>query len=275
MKHKQIFKFRKFQSWLIPGALLVLSLPLLGQLTSGNIQGTVYDQSGATVPGATVIAKNVATGVENPTVSNSTGEYRIQNLLAGKYSIAVNATGFAKSVINEIAVDINQTVTANVTVQVNQAATTVEVSTSGASIDTTTAQIQTTFEAKQMADLPSASTGSGVINLSLLSAGVTTPSGTGYGVGPSVGGQRPTNNNFTIEGVDNNSLAVTGPVVTVPNDAVAEFTLLSNQFSPDFGHSSGGQFNQVVRSGGNQFHGTLYEYFQKRNLNAADNLNSV
>ena len=63
--------------------------------------------------------------------------------------------------------------------------------------------------------------------------------------------------------------------MTVPNDAVAEFTLLSNQFSPDFGHSSGGQFNQVVRSGTNQFHGMLYEYFQNRNLNAADNLNSV
>ena len=126
-----------------------------------------------------------------------------------------------------------------------------------------------------MADLPSASTGSGVINLSLLSAGVASPSGTGYGVGPSVGGQRPTNNNFTIEGVDNNSLAVTGPVVSVPNDAVAEFTLLSNQFSPDFGHSSGGQFNQVVKSGTNQFHGALYEYFQNRNLNAADNLNFV
>ena len=235
----------------------------------------MYDQSGATVPGATVTARNVATGIENQTVSTSTGEYRIQNLLSGKYSIEVNANGFTKSVVNEVAIVINQTVTANVTMQVSQASATVEVSASTANIDTTTAQIQTTFEAKQMADLPSASTGSGVINLSLLSAGVTTPSGTGYGVGPSVGGQRPTNNNFTIEGVDNNSLAVTGPVVTVPNDAVAEFTLLANQFSPDFGHSSGGQFNQVVKSGTNHFHGALYEYFQNRNLDAADNLSSV
>ncbi|MBV9225787.1 MAG: TonB-dependent receptor [Acidobacteriaceae bacterium] len=273
MKHKHIRRLLKVH--LVFGALLVLSLPTLGQLTSGNIQGTVYDPLGATVPGATVIARNVATGVESPTVSTSSGEYRIQNLLAGKYSIVVNAGGFAKSIVNDITVDINQTVTSNITVQIGQAATTVEVSTEGPSIDTTTAQIQTTFEAKQMADLPSAGTGSGVINLSLLSAGVTTPGGTGYGMGPSVGGQRPTNNNFTIEGVDNNSLAVTGPVVTVPNDAVAEFTLLSNQFSPDFGHSSGGQFNQVVKSGANQFHGALYEYLQNRNLDAADNLNLV
>ena len=275
MKYKHILRLQKLKFWLILGALFVLSLPIFGQLTSGNIQGTVYDPSGATVPGATVIARNVGTGVENQTVSTSTGEYRIQNLLAGKYSLLVNASGFAKSVVNEVTVDINQTVTANITVQVSQAATTVEVSTSGANIDTTTAQIQTTFEAKQMADLPSASTGSGVINLSLLSAGVTAPSGTGYGMGPSVGGQRPTNNNFTIEGVDNNSLAVTGPVVTIPNDAVAEFTLLSNQFSPDFGHSSGGQFNQVVKSGTNQFHGAIYEYLQNKNLDSADNLNFI
>ena len=94
-------------------------------------------------------------------------------------------------------------------------------------------------------------------------------------MGPSVGGQRPTNNSFTIEGIDNNSLGVTGPIVTVPNDAVAEFSVLQNQFSPDFGHSSGGQFNQVVKSGSNEFHGTAYEYFQNRDLNAADNLNFV
>ncbi len=113
------------------------------------------------------------------------------------------------------------------------------------------------------------------MNLSLLNPGVTTAGGTGYGMGPSVGGQRPTNNSFTIEGIDNNSLAVTGAIVTVPNDAVAEFSVLQNQFSPDFGHSSGGQFNQVVKSGTNEFHGTAYEYFQNRNLNAADNLNFV
>ena len=113
-----------------------------------------------------------------------------------------------------------------------------------------------------------------MINLALLSAGVTTSGGLGYGTGPSVGGQRPTNNNFTIEGVDNNLLSVTGPAVTVPNDA-SEFSVLQNQFSPDFGHSSGGQFNQVVKSGTNAFHGALYEYFQNRNLDAADNLNFV
>jgi len=85
-----------------------------------------------------------------------------------------------------------------------------------------------------------------------------------------VGGQRPRNNNFTVEGVDNNRKDVTGPTVNVPNDAVAEFTVLQNQFSAEFGHSSGGQFNTVLRGGTNQMHGTIYEYMMNRNLFAVD-----
>ena len=94
-----------------------------------------------------------------------------------------------------------------------------------------------------------------MINLSLLNAGVGTSGAIGLGTGPSVGGQRPRNNNFTIEGIDNNSGSVTGPLVAVPNDAVAEFSVQQNQISPEFGHSSGGQFNQVVKSGTNHLHG--------------------
>ena len=90
-----------------------------------------------------------------------------------------------------------------------------------------------------------------------------------------MGGQRPTNNNFTVEGIDNNALSVTGPLVGIPNDAVAEFTMLQNQFAPDFGHSSGGQFNQVVKSGTNTFHGAIYEYLENKNFNAADTLSAV
>jgi hypothetical protein len=85
-----------------------------------------------------------------------------------------------------------------------------------------------------------------------------------------VGGQRPRNNNFTIDGVDNNNKQATGPTVSIPNDSVAEFSLLQNQFLAEFGHSSGGQFNTVVKSGTNDYRGTLYEYLENRNLNAVD-----
>ena len=106
--------------------------------------------------------------------------------------------------------------------------------------------------------------------MSLLSAGVATSGGLGAGTGPSIGGQRPRNNNFEVEGVDNNSKTVTGPQVFIPNDAVQEFTLLQNQFQAEYGHSSGGQFNTIVKSGTNQFHGMLYDYLRNRDLNALD-----
>jgi hypothetical protein len=175
----------------------------------------------------------------------------------------------------DVEVTLNKVATANITASVVSAGTTVEVNEQAVAIDTTTPTISQEYGAKQIAESPlstagTATTSSGVLNLSLLDAGVATSGGIGAGSGPSVGGQRPRNNNFTVEGVDNNSLSVTGPLIVVPNDAVDSFTVLQNQYSAEFGHSSGGQFNQTVKSGTNQFHGTAYEYFQNRNLNAQD-----
>jgi hypothetical protein len=257
--------------------LAVLPVSVLAQSTSGELAGTITDATGATVPGATVAAKNTATGVTATTITSSSGQYRLSNLPVGSYDLTVTASGFTRQEQKGLTVELNKIATKNLTLQVGEASTTVDVQEAATTIDTTTAQIQSTYDSKQLSDLPTATLGagggttsSGVINLSLLSAGVSTGGSVGAGSGPSVGGQRPRNNNFTIEGIDNNDKSVTGPLVFVPNDAVAEFTVLQNQFSPEFGHSSGGQFNQVVKSGTNQFHGTLYDYFRNRNLNAAD-----
>jgi hypothetical protein len=255
--------------------LIAFSSVAFGQATTGELAGTIYDQTGAVVPGALVTADHLATGASLKAVSTTSGQYRIPNLPAGNYKLTVTAAGFKPVELPNMTVELNRTVTANVTLQVGEAVTAVEVSALGAAIDTTTAQVATSFDARQMADLPTTATGSGVINLSLLSAGVSTSGAIGTGSGPSIGGQRPRNNNFTVEGIDNNSKAVTGPLSTIPNDAVADFTLLSNQFSPEYGHSTGGQFNQVVKSGTNQFHGMVTEYLQNRNLNAADQQNLV
>src|ERR1035437_1285148 len=245
------------------------------QSVSGDRTGTIYDASGATVPNATVAVKNDATGVETTTKSAATGEYHLGNLLPGTYTITVTSAGFTKAQVRSVAIDLNKNTTTNSKLDVGSNIETVEVSAAAASLDTTTASVETSFEARNMADLPIAPGGSGVINRSLLNAGVGSSGAVGLGSGPSVGGQRPRNNNFTIEGIDNNSGSVTGPLVTVPNDAVSEFSVQQNQISPEFGHSSGGQFNQVVKSGGNALHGTAYEYLQNRNLNAADNLSAV
>src|ERR1035438_7594857 len=259
--------------------LIVLALAAclgsFAQSVSGDLAGTIYDASGATIPNATITAKNDATGVETTTKSAATGEYHLGNLPPGTYTVTVAAPGFTKAQLRAVDVTLRQITTENVKLDVGSNVETVEVSAAAAAIDTTTASVQTSFETRNMADLPIASGGSGVINLSLLNAGVGSSGAVGLGAGPSVGGQRPRNNNFTIEGIDNNSGSVTGPLVFIPNDAVAEFSVQQNQISPEFGHSSGGQFNQVVKSGGNELHGSAYEYLQNRNFNAADNLSSV
>jgi hypothetical protein len=245
------------------------------QSISGDLAGTIFDASGATIPNATVVAKNDATNVETTTKSTATGEYRLSNLPAGTYTITVTAPGFTKAQLRTVKVELSKIATNNFKLDVGANVETVEVSAAAATIDTTSASVQNSFSTTAMTDLPIASGGSGVINLSLLNAGVGTSGAIGLGSGPSVGGQRPRNNNFTIEGIDNNSGSVTGPLVTVPNEAVAEFSVQQNQVSPEFGHSSGGQFNQVVKSGTNSLHGSAYEYLQNRNFNAADNLSAV
>ena len=243
------------------------------QAISGNLVGTVLDSSSAVVPGATVSATKIDTGVVTTTTSNSTGAYHFENLPVGTYRIAVTSRSF-KTAVQQVDVVLNQTGTLNITLTPGATTETIEVSGVAATIDTTSAQLQSTYDNRYSQDLGITSaggTGSGVLNLSLLSPGVAQVSSMGIGVGPSVGGQRPYNNNFTVEGVDNNNKAVTGNLISVPNDAVDNFTLLTNQFNTEFGHSSGGQFNTTIKSGTNNFHGSLYEYFRNRNLNAVDN----
>jgi Carboxypeptidase regulatory-like domain len=259
---------------LLLGLISLLPVAALGQAISGDLVGIVKDPSGAVVAGATVEATNLATGLKKTDTSSSSGEFHFVNLPAGHYSLQAQA-GNLKGGYADIEVTLNKIATANIQTSIAGTATTVEVTGEVATIDTTTANIGTTFEAKEAADLPTTSTGSGVLNLSLLNAGVATTGGIGVGSGPSVSGQRPRNNNFTVEGVDNNSISVTGPLIQIPNDAVEQFTVLQNDYSPEFGHSSGGQFNQTVKSGTNQFHGRLYEYFQNRNLNAENSQDAL
>jgi Carboxypeptidase regulatory-like domain len=260
--------------WLFGLALLLLGLgpALYAQTVSGNIAVTIQDKSGAAIPKASVTAVNTATGFTKNGTANEQGELLFTDLPAGSYTITVTAAGFAKSEKTNFPVQLNRTNSATFTLEVQTQSVTVEVTGAPPPINTTTAQIEGTFEAHETADLPTAglNNGSGVINLALLEPGVGTSGGIGYGTGPSVGGQRPTNNNFTVEGVDNNSKSVTGPLLFVPNDAVAEFSTLQNDYSPEFGHSNGGQFNTTIKSGTNTFHGLAYEYALNRYLDATD-----
>jgi hypothetical protein len=250
---------------------LVAGSEVSAQLISGNLTGTVLDKTGAVVPGATVVAVNTQTGVKYETRANDAGEYRFNNLSVGTYNVSASAPNFATTAVNGYTVELNMTKSLPITLEIRGAVTTIEVSGTSEALDTQTSTLATTFDPKIDADRPSTPlVPSGILNLSLLSSGVASSGAIGAGSGPSIGGQRPRNNNFTVEGIDNNSKSVTGPLVPVPNDSISEFTVLQNQYSPEFGHSSGGQFNFVLKGGPNTFHGLGYIYSQNRNFNAID-----
>ena len=245
------------------------------QTADGALVGVVRDATGAVLPNVTVTAVNGSTGINYSGNTNANGEYRVSNLPNGDYNVTVAAKGFAQSTVKNVHVASNDVQTQDFSVMAGQS-TTVEVETeANVSIDTTTTQIASTFSLKEVQNLPTAAIGLGVINLSLQAPGVTSSGGIGAGTGPAVSGQRPRNNNFEIDGIDNNSKSVTGPLLYVPNEAVQEFTLLQNVYSAQYGHSTGGQFDTLIVSGTNTLHGQVYEYMQNRNLNAVTSTQGI
>jgi hypothetical protein len=251
-----------------------LGTSLFGQAISGDVTGVISDKTGGVIATATVTAQNEATGVKSTTSTNPEGVYRFGNLPIGSYTITASANGFTTATVKGLRVVLSNVITANLTLEVGSAATTLEVSAAAAAIDTTTAQVQTTYESRQTVELPTAanSNGAGIWNLSLIGAGVASQGGVGQGTGPSIAGQRPEDNTFMLDGVSNVNHYSTGPLLYTSNEAVAEVSLLQNQFSPEFGGGSGGVFNAVVKGGSNSIHGSAYEYLQNRNLNAVDAL---
>ncbi|HEX3120137.1 MAG TPA: carboxypeptidase-like regulatory domain-containing protein, partial [Candidatus Acidoferrum sp.] len=172
--------FRSTVVWLSLFAVvlgLAVSSHVAAQVISGDLVGTILDKTGAVIPGARIEATKVDTGVKYETTANDSGEYRIPNLPIGVYNVTASSSNFASTTINGYTIQLNKTSSLPITLEVKGAVTSIEVSGSVAALDTTTAQLQTTFEAKDISDSAIASTGgnfSGVLNLSLLSAGVAT-----------------------------------------------------------------------------------------------------
>ncbi len=256
--------------------LILLSLALLtpvwAQQTTGNVRGLVTDPSGAVVPKAKVTILDKRTNTSQSTESGGSGEYEFKNLPVGYYQITVEASGFKTLTLSEVRVQLNQTtdVAANLTIGVTGEV--VEISAGGAElVDTTTTNLAKGFNERQVSDLAQTATGAGVYNLALIAPNVSSSGGVGVGTGGSVGGQRPRNNNFVVDGIDNNDKSVTGPQVYISPESISEFSLLANQYSAEFARSTGGQFITVTKSGTNEFHGTAYGFFRNRHLNALDN----
>jgi len=257
-------------------AVLAICLGLGGvakaQSNEGSLRGDVTDNQGGTVADAKVTATNTATQVNYDTTTTSAGTYFFPSLPVGVYSVSVEKDGFQKYVRTSVQVNANQVTEANAPLTIGSSATTIEVMAGADLVQTTTSQISNDFGSKQITELPNTSLDGSPLSLALLAPGTTGQGAGVLGEGGSIGGARPRMNSFSIDGVDDNRLDITGHSQPVIQDSIAEFNLITNQFAAEYGHSAGGQFNIVTKSGGNAWHGSLFGYNQNRSYNAMDNL---
>ncbi len=257
------------------GALFVFTSVALGQNT-GTISGTVQDQSGAVVAGASVRATNPATNFTRETTSATNGFYRFDQLPVGTYNISVEAAGFKKSITQQVALSVNDALTLDLKLEVGQVSEIVTVSEAPSTVNTETSVVGRTVDNRTLNDLPilSGANGRNPLALAPLQAGVM-PAGQ---VGPfSVNGQRAQSNNFLLDGGDSNDLAINIPdaVSGFSPDALQEFRILTNTYSADYGRNSGAIVALISKSGTNEYHGNLFHFFRNRVLNATPFFNNA
>lgn len=260
--------YKKFLMILAIGATLTLfSSAAFGQVTGGSVSGTVLDPNDAAVPGAAVTLTHKATGQTLTSQTTGGGGFAFPNVPVGEYTLAVQASGFARKTM-DIRVALNQETSAGV--KLDPEGVTAAITVTAASevlVQTTSSQLGKSYETRLVQNLPIFGNQNA---LALLAPNVVERSSGVLGAGGAVGGTRPRGNQFILDGVDNNDPSVTGPVIGVIQDAVAEFTLLQNTYNAEFGGGGGGQFVTITRSGTNEFHGSGFVYAQHQRLNATN-----
>ena len=263
--------------------LLALFVVLVGAVSAraqrldGDLSGEVKDAQGLLVAHAKVTILNQATGVKRQLETTESGTFFAANLLPGVYTVQVEQSGFKKVVKPGVEVIANRLAEVTLTLELGTASETVTVEAGAQMVDTQTATLGNTFSGVQLNSPIIAQGGltGNLINLAILAPGTTTQPGGVAGTGGAIGGNRPRNNSFTVDGLDNNNTSVTGEAAPVIGEAVKEFTLLTNEFSAEYGHSTAGQFIITTKSGTNQIHGGGSWYNRNRHYNALDNLNAA
>jgi hypothetical protein len=241
---------------------------------SGSLHGTIVDSTGAALPNSTATLTSSETGVVYKGSIDAQGQYLFSAVTPGKYVLVVDAPGFSEAKFSNVVIDLNQAEVLPVKMTVGDAGTAIEVSTEGESVVTTNTSVTGLFTAKEITSLPL--NGRDYQNLLYLSPGVTRAAGgEGQGSGVVAAGTRATNNNYLIDGADNNDPVVpsgaagsaSGQIGAVPIDEIAEFTVIATNGSAEFGRSSGAVINVVTKSGTNTIHGTLFEFVRNPKFN--------
>src|SRR5262249_15285479 len=256
-------------------AILLLASGAYAQFDTATVLGTVRDVSQAPISGASVTLTSVATGVSQSVSTNDAGEYQFFSVKVARSKVAGEAKGFKRAIAEEFDVSVNARQRVDLIVQVGDVAETVTVDSAVAQLETDNSSRGTVVGARQIVDLPL--NGRNYADLALLVPGVR-KSDLSYGVPPpesavNVNGMRSSQNNFLIDGVDNNfygtsNQGFTNQVVQLSPDAAQEFKVETSSYSAEYGRAGGAIVNVSVRSGTNQLHGAVWEYLRNTVLNA-------
>ena len=263
--------------------LVTLIQPLRAQVAGGTLSGTIADASGVGIPKAQVEAKNTATGISRTVPTNDDGYYTLVNLLPGDYDVTITASGFSTEIKKGLTVTVGDHRTMDLTLRVGNAVkTTIVVTEQAPDVQLSNAEISDVVNETTVRELPL--NGRSWTDLATLQAGtnavVTQPSfatgsdrgNRGFGSQVTISGSRPQQNNYRLDGMSVNDYANGSPGSvmggTLGVDAVKEFSVLTSNYSAEYGKTSGGVINAVTQSGTDSFHGSAYEFIRNSAVDA-------
>jgi hypothetical protein len=273
----KVFNFRG-SSWLLTLLLTgLLALPVQAQVSTASINGTVRDSLSAVIPQAELILRNLETGVERHTVSNSVGNYVFLNISPGRYTLRADAKGFRPSTLTPFTLTVNQTATFDFMLEVGTVEQAITVEARGSEVQASTAELGGVIVEAEVVDLPlNGRNFTQLLTLtpgaSPISVGQNSGGGQAVAVGeltyPSINGQSNRSNNFMTDGTNNTGVFMSTYAVPPIIDAIQEFKVQSHNDQAEFGMATGGTVNVVTKSGTNEFHGTAWEFLRNDALDA-------
>jgi len=256
-------------------AILFLTPTLLNaQGANGRIVGRVADPSGAVLAGVKITLINEATSISRDALTNDSGDYTFVEVVPGTYTVQFELTGFKKNLQKSVIVDLNQVVTLNSTLQIGGSQEIVDVTSEAPQVDTTSTQLGAVINDRSVNELPLNTRDT--YQFLQLQPGVQAQLGSSGSLfagssdagSVSVNGGRTRANNFSVNGGDANDQFVNTPTIQPTPDSVEEFRVITNTFDAEYGRNSGSVVNVITKSGGNTFHGNVYEYFRNTVLDA-------
>ncbi len=251
---------------------LAAASPLMAQVSSGTISGITVDPAGAVVVGAKIILRHTATGEVRDLSSSERGDFSAAFLRVGDYSLTVAAAGFKTKTISPLTVRVDQTVNLSLSLEIGAMTETIQVDASTPLLDSVTSSVGQVIENKKIVELPL--NGRNAFALGLLAGNTIPMSGMGTNLPFVAGGGRFSTNDVMLDGIDNNTsvnsnaIGRNGINYTPSVDAVQEFKVKTNNYSAEFGRSAGAIISATVKSGGNDFHGSAWDFLRNEKLDA-------